>query len=252
MTVLTFTSALYFCLRPLLRPIYLWPLIALLIVANIVVADNFLASERGFQLYWILTSVVVLLAAVGVSNLYMQGGMRLRHIAWFALVLAGYELFFTTVVPIIQTLADRFADHPLDASIGFNMGGYNANIGIGDLLVYCLFMVAAYKGFGRRGMIAAFVIVPIFGAILPSLAPWALTFFIRNNTGIVVPAQLFFGPAAFVTYKILSHHTRERSLAEWYSLHCIRSRTYALAEAPRPHRCSTRGGRTLDILLCNR
>jgi len=36
------------------------------------------------------------------------------------------------VVPISQKLADRFEGQPLDPSIGFAFGLYNANIGLGD------------------------------------------------------------------------------------------------------------------------
>src|SRR2546421_1968014 len=80
--VLTFVSALYLALRPFMSVRFLWPLILLLIVANIVVTESLLGTRQGWQLYWVLTDVVVLAAAVGVSNLYVQGGMRLRRIAW--------------------------------------------------------------------------------------------------------------------------------------------------------------------------
>lgn len=213
--ILTFSAALYLGLRPLLRPRYLWPVIALLLAANIWVTHTLLGMIVGWQIYWVLNSIVVLLGAVSVSNLYVQGGMRLRHIAWFALILAVYDLFFTLVIPLTNLLADRFAGNALDPSIGFRMGTYNANIGLGDLLIYALFAIAAYKGFGRRGVISAFVIIPIFGAIVPALAPLVISTFIRDIGGIVVPAQGSFGPAAFLTYLWLSRKAPERSMKEW-------------------------------------
>jgi hypothetical protein len=79
--VITFVSALSIGHRPVLPSIVLWPAIGLLIGTNILVARNLLGTTRGWQLYWGLTSVVVLLAAVAVANLYVQGGMRLRHVA---------------------------------------------------------------------------------------------------------------------------------------------------------------------------
>lgn len=215
--VITFVSALYLALRPFLRPLYLWPLIALLIIADIVVTETMLGTRQGWQVYWVITSCVVLVAAVGVSNLYVQGGMRLQYIAWFTLLLAGYDTFFNVVIPISLKLADRFEGQPLDPSIGFTMSVYTGNIGIGDLLVYSLFIIAAYKGFGKRGVIASFIIIPIFGAILPALSPLFIANFVRQNIGIVVPAQAFFGPAAFVTYFLLARGTRERSMAQWMS-----------------------------------
>lgn len=215
--VLTFSSGMYIALRPLLRPLYLWPLILALVIINIVVTETLLGTRAGWQLYWVLTDVVVLISVVGVANLYVQGGMRLRHVALFSFGLAFYDGFFTFVVPIISKLADRFEGQPLDASIGFAMGPYNANIGLGDLLVYGLFIAAAYKGFGKRGVIASFVIVSIFGALMPATAPLVIAATIRQGIGIVVPAQIFFGPAALITYLLLSRQTPERSMSGWFS-----------------------------------
>ncbi len=215
--VLTFVSALYMALRPFMLSRYLWPLILVLIVANIAVTEMLLGTRQGWQLYWVLTDIVVLIAAVGVSNLYVQGGMRLRHIAWFALILAFYDAFFNLVIPISQKLADRFEGQPLDPSIGFTLGVFNANIGIGDLLVYSLFIIAAYKGFGRKGVISSFAIIAIFGALMPALSPLVISSFVRQNIGIAVPAQAFFGPAAVITYWLLSRRSPERSMAQWMS-----------------------------------
>jgi hypothetical protein len=213
--VITFVSALSIGYRPVLPSIVLWPAIGLLIGTNILVARNLLGTTRGWQLYWGLTSVVVLLAAVAVANLYVQGGMRLRHVAWFALGLAVYDPIFSFGVPLTAKLADAFAGFPLDPSIGFRAGLDSANIGIGDLLVYSAFTVAAYKAYGRRGARLSFGLVTVFGAIAPSLAPLVITAVVRGNVGVVVPAQLFFGPAAFVGYKILSRSGPERSMRAW-------------------------------------
>ena len=35
----------------------------------------------GWQLFWVENDVIVLLAAVSVANLYVQGGMKLEHVA---------------------------------------------------------------------------------------------------------------------------------------------------------------------------
>jgi len=215
--VVTFVSAMYLALRPFMSGKYLWPLIAVAMIANIVISELFLGTQQGWEMYWVLTSSIVLIAAVGVSNLYAQGGMRLRQIAWFALILAFYDGFFNLVVPISQKLADRFEGQPLDPSIGFAIGGYNANIGLGDLLVFSLFMIAAYKGFGKRGVIASFIIITIFGALIPATSPLVITAFVRQGVGLAIPAQVFFGPAALVTYWLLARHAPERSIGEWIS-----------------------------------
>ena len=66
----------------------------------------------------------------------------------------------------------------------------------------------------------------VFGAFAPSLAPLVITAVVRGNVGIVVPAKLFFGPAAFVGYRILARSGPERSMRAW--------RKAAEAERPAP------------------
>src|SRR6266542_220256 len=190
--VITFVSALSIGYRPLLPAAVLWPAIGLLIGTNILVARHLLGTTRGWQLYWALTSVAVLLAAVAV-----------------------YDPIFSFGVPLTAKLADAFAGFPLDPSIGFRAGLNSANIGIGDLLVYSTFAVAAYKGYRRRGVRLAFALVTVFGGVAPSLAPLVITAVVRGNVGVVVPAQLFFGPAAFVGYRILARTGPERSMQAW-------------------------------------
>jgi len=190
-------------------------LIPSVIGAEIVVTYTLLGTRRGVELYWVLTSVIVLVAAMGVSNLYVQGGLRLRQIAWFAMFLAAYDLFFSTVVPITPQLAEAFEGRPLNASVGWATGAYSANIGLGDLLVYGLFVTAAYKAFGRRGATLSFVTVFVFGAIAPSVAPLVVSQFTHGTTGIVIPAQLFFGPAALAVSLWLHSRGTERDTATW-------------------------------------
>ncbi len=228
--ILTFVTAMYITLRPLLLARYVWLIIPSLIVVNVLVTETLLGTRTGWQVYWILNSIVVLISVIGVSNLYVQGGMRLRHISWFALSLGVYDGIFAFVIPITQKLADSFEGRPLDASIGFTIGMYSGNIGIGDLLVYSLFMVAAYKGFGKRGVISSFTIITIFGAFMPAIAPLVITSLMRGTIGIVIPAQIFFGPAAFVTYLWLSRHAPERSMAQWYSIQAATGRKIVFAQ----------------------
>ncbi len=235
---LTFMGALYIGLRPLLRPRYLWIFIPLLLALNIVVTETLLGTRSGWQLYWVITDTLVLLAVVGIANLYIQGGMRLLHVAWFALLLAAYDGFFAFVVPISQKLADRFEGQPLDPSIGFALGPYNANIGLGDLLVYCLFIAAAYKGFGKKGALVSFVTIAIFGAILPSMSPLIISAVIRANIGITIPAQVLFGPVAFLTYCCLTRRQPERNMAGWLSAQAAAKHEPIHARSGTPARAS--------------
>jgi hypothetical protein len=229
--VVTFSSAMAIGLRPILPSPCRRVLIPVLIGAEIVVTYTVLGAPRGLQLYWVLTSAIVLVAAMGVSNLYVQGGLRLRQIAWFAVFLAAYDAFFSTVVPLTPQLAAAFEGRPLNASIGWASGRYSANIGLGDLLVYGLFVTAAYKAFDRRGAVWGFVTVFLFGALAPSVAPMIVSHFNQDGDGIVIPAQLFFGPAAFAVTALLYRRHPERTTSQWLAEQTSRQ---APAEPARP------------------
>lgn len=212
--VLTFCGALSIGARPLLSPARTWLGIGFLVGLNIWMARTLLGTVAGWQAYWLETDVIVILAAVAAANLYVQGGMRLKHVAWFALILAGYDAVFTLVWPVTNRLAERFLGFPLDPSVGFRMGVYNASIGIGDLLVYSLFLVAAYKAYGRVAAQVSMVIIVVFGAVAPAMAPLLFRALIDARTDLVVPAQAVFGPVAFLCYRWLTRrYGPERTMA---------------------------------------
>jgi hypothetical protein len=216
--VLTFSSALFNILRPFLSLLLTWLIILVLLGFNIVVTITIFHSPIGLILYWLSNSVIVGLGAIGVANLYVQGGMRLRHAAWFALGLAFYDGFFFLVIPITPRLNAAFVGHPLIPAAGFLSGNAGISMGLGDLFMYCLFAVAAYKGFGRKGIFTSIPIIVLFGFIVPLLSSVLFTAFLQHGNMPGVPAQVFFGPAAFLTYLWLSRHTPERRMFEWYQV----------------------------------
>src|SRR3954454_7462106 len=213
--VLTFCAALSIGLRPLLAPGRMWLLIGGLLGLNLWLGTNLLGTVLGWQVFWAENDVVVLLAAVFVANLYVQGGMRLSHVAWFALALAAYDLVFMSAFPLTNALVEEFLGYPLDPSVGMRWGFDNAAIGIGDLLVYGLFVLTAYKGYGPAAARLATGVVLVFGAAAPALVP-LLVDYVDARTDTLVPAQFWFGPAAFLTWVWLrSRHGRERTVREF-------------------------------------
>jgi hypothetical protein len=213
---LTFLASLSIGYRPVLPAGPLWLLIGSLIGADIWVARTQLGTIAGWQAYWTLNSVLALFGATAVANVYVQGGMRLRHAAVFAFALAFYDATFTLVIPLTPRLADSFNGYPLDPSVGMTIGPYNANIGIGDLLVYATFAIAAYKAYGRSAARLAIALVAAFGAALPALTPLLTSAFTRGTINIAVPAQTWFGPAALLGYLWLRRHNGpERTTAEF-------------------------------------
>jgi plastocyanin len=225
--VVTFLSALMIALRPLFAARRLWVAIPALLTANIVVTHSMDRMSGGLQLYWVLTSAIVLIAAVGIANLYVQGGLELRQIAWFTLFLAVYDITFTRGVALTPLLAVALQGRPLDPSVGFAAGTYNANVGLGDLLVFCLYTIAAYKGYGRRGAISSLAIIAVFGAVAPSVTPLLVPGLFGTTAAAFVPIMTLFGPAAFVNAVWLSRTAEERSTSQWLAQRVTRPRRLA-------------------------
>jgi len=130
---LTFASALSIGYRPLLGRTRSWLFIGLLIGANIWTSRTMLGTVAGWQLWWAELTVLVALAAIAVANLYVQGGMKLRYVAWLALALGAYDVVFSSVYPLTSKLTQEFLGAPLDPSLGMRFGIDNFAIGIGDL-----------------------------------------------------------------------------------------------------------------------
>jgi hypothetical protein len=212
---LTFCSALSIGLRPLLRPAALWLTVGGLVGLNIWMGRTLLGTVLGWQLFWTENSIIVLLAAISVTNLYVQGGMKLKHVAGFATALAVYDVFFTQYVPITNQLVEKFLGYPLNPSMGFRWGQANAAVGVGDLLVYGLYILAALKAYGKPGLRLALTLVVLFGSVLPSLVPLIINF-VDARTDVLVPAQAWFGPPALLGYLWLRRkYGRERTVREF-------------------------------------
>lgn len=212
---LTFSAALSIGYRQAWGGGRVWLGIGLLIGANFWTSTHMMGTTAGWQLWWIELDILVLLAAVAVSNLYVQGGMKLKHVVWFGLTLAVYDLCASLVINVTAQLVEDFIGHPLDPTFGFRFGVANYGIGIGDLLFYALFVVASYKAYGKVAARVAFCVMIVFGAAAPSLFP-LLHGLIDFRNDVLVPSQVFFAPAAFVCYLWMRHrYGRERTMAEY-------------------------------------
>ena len=170
-------------------------------------------AVAGGGWYWLANSLLVLLMVVAAANLSVQGGLRLRHVGIFVLCLGCYDVFFATVVPLTQRLAEAVDGQPFAPMAGLRVGELGAAVGMGDLLAYALYAAAAFKAYGRRGGAVALVLIATFGALLPALAPAAIEA-VTGQLPTLMPAQAFFGPAGYLGYLILRRHGPERRMAE--------------------------------------
>ncbi|MEU6666077.1 hypothetical protein [Streptomyces sp. NPDC046727] len=190
-----------------------WTLIAAVLAADWLTARSAQDDPTHATPYWLVNSLVIMLMAVGAANLNAQGGLKLRHVSRFALALAVYDLFFATVVPLTQKLFDAVQGYAFAPSAGLRIGDFGAVVGMGDLLVYALFTTVAYKAYAREGLIWALALVTVFGALAPTLTPVTVQA-LTGHLPQIVPAQIFFGPAAFCGYLVLRRRGPERCMAD--------------------------------------
>jgi hypothetical protein len=233
--VLTFVSSLSIGYRQVLGTTGVWLGIGLLIGLNIWTSHYLMGTTAGWQLWWAELSILVGLGAISVSNLYVQGGMKLQYVAWFALGLAAYDVIFATVLPLTDKLVAGYLAHPLDPLMGMRFGVDNYGVGLGDVLIYSMFLVAAYKAYGRHAARVAFGLVVVVGVGFTSFVPFVLNF-LDTQLDLLVPAQTFFGPAAFGCYLWMKHrYGRERTMAEYRASLGVAPRAAATTQpAPAP------------------
>lgn len=211
----TFTSALYIGYRPVLGRARTWLGIGLLIGLNVWTSHHLLGTTAGWQLWWAELSLMVGGGAIAVSNLYVQGGMKLKHVAWLCLALSVCDIVFTPVLHLTDKLVSNYLSHPLDPLLGMRFGIDNYAVGLGDLLAYSLFLVAACKAYGPKAARIAFGVILAMGAVTTAFVPFLLNS-VDARLDLLVPAQAFFGPAAFICYRWMRRrYGRERTMAEY-------------------------------------
>lgn len=231
---LTFTAALAIGFGPVLSPTMLWLGIGVLIGVDLWMGQRMINNVFNWQFVWAENSLVVLLAAISVANLYVQGGMKLRHVAWFAGGLAVYDAIFTLGWPVSNLLIREFVNHPLFPAMGMRIGYDEAIVGLGDLLVYAGFTIAAVKAYGRPGLRLALILVLVFGAVIPALSGLLFNY-VDPRLDVVIPAQTWFGPAAVLGYLWLRRrYGRERTMKEYLaSIDAERREPAATAVVPK-------------------
>jgi hypothetical protein len=203
---LVFFGVLSVSAEPVLRQ--RWPrrgAIATLLAVDIV------TWQTGSVWFTLVNSIVIVLACIGAANLNVQGGFTMRHAAWFVLGLAAYDLVFITVIPLTQRLFAAAEGYVFAPVAVVRIGEFATAVGMGDILAYALFGLAAYKAYGRVGLRVAAGVVLAFGAIAPPLAPLAIESLL-GHVPQLIPAQVLFAPAAFAAYQVLRRRGPERRM----------------------------------------
>jgi plastocyanin len=119
----------------------------------------------------------------------------------------------------------------LDPEIGFAIGDrFFVAIGLGDVLIFCIYTLAAFKGYGRRGALTALVLVAVTGGIVPPLLPALFPDLLGTRA---IPVQILFAPPAFLAYLWLSRSATERSSRQWLASSAARAFSPPTSDGPR-------------------
>jgi hypothetical protein len=157
-------------------------------------------------------NVLLLTLVIGVTNLYTQSGIRARDVAVFGMLLAGYDLVATTMLPTMGNLLRKTIELPFAPVFTAWTGPQPTMIGLGDVLMLTLWTLVSLKSYGRAaGWVAA-------GTALALTTGLALAIRTGLLTGLL-PVMLAAGPLMAMQYLLWrSLRGPERTTASYHGL----------------------------------
>jgi hypothetical protein len=195
-------SILYFTAEPVLTARWATWLAALgLVLADIAAAYTFGAASTPF---FLINNLVLIVAVVGVTNLWAQGGMRAWHAAVLAAALTIYDAIFTWGLPVMTNLFSRLAGLPFAPMVAWpaSSGGQWVGIGLGDLLLVSLAPLVLGRAFGRPAGLAAMALGLAAIAGVPLVA-------VSLGSGTTFPVMVVLGPVIVLQYAFWRRLGRE-------------------------------------------
>ncbi|MFG3281282.1 hypothetical protein [Streptomyces sp. NPDC048111] len=175
----------------------------------------------------VCTDVLLVVAVVGVTNLWAQSGMRPVHVASLAAVLTGYDLLATTLTHVTADFAAQVQGRPFAPMFALTGGAEPVAVGLGDLLLLVLFPLVAARAFGRRaGLVAAVVGVGVTSAVSLLFALGALT------SGF--PLLTLLGPLIVAQHLLWTRRYEERRTVAWRAGEPVVARARGQQGGPAP------------------
>lgn len=201
------TAIVYFALNPLMGSRSGWAIAIVLVVVDIAAAH--VGRESAPWIFAGVNNLALAVAVVGVSNLWVQSGIRARHVAMLGTGLALYDLVATLALPMMGQFVERISTLPLAPMLTWGSGDGQVGIGLGDLLFLIVWTLVAEKAFSRRAALAAAALGMAFTFGL------FITFWF-DLVNRPLPAMVALGPvAAFHYYLLIRRFERERTFAEY-------------------------------------
>jgi hypothetical protein len=185
-------SVPYITWEPILRARWaVWLMTLVLLAADIGVALWYGPATRLFSA---VNNIVLIVAIVGITNLWAQSGMKARDVAVLAGVLAIYDVIVTWQLTQTADLFSRLFGLPLAPIIAWTLGdGQWLGIGMGDMLLAAVFPLVMRKAFGRAAGMASL-------ASNLSLLVILLTVAVLSRVQVLFPVMILLGPLMIVQF----------------------------------------------------
>ncbi len=200
------TSILYSVWEPMLpHPIFTWlatlGLVGFDLAAAVISPGSALAAAAN--------NLTLLIAAAGMANMWAQGGMRIRDLSIFALLLAAYDILFTIFLPTQAYLFWRLVGLPFAPLVAWPSPMGWLAFGLGDLIVMCLYPLVMRKAFGRPAGVTAVLLDLIVIALLLALS-------VSRVLKIFFPVIALLGPIV-VIHSLISRRQglQERTIRQY-------------------------------------
>ncbi len=202
----TVSSVLWFTLEPVLRRRWLvGAAVASAIAADIVLVMVDGALSNGFLA---VNGVLMIVAVVGVANLWVQSGMGAREVTVLGGALAVYDFIATSQLTLMTDLIGRLSEIPFVPFLAWDAHGAGLGVGLGDLLLISAFPLAMRKSFGRdAGRFALAIGVAVLAAVLAVIDLGVIT--------TAVPVMVVLGPLMVAQFAFWSGRAPQRTTVEY-------------------------------------
>lgn len=192
-------SIFYFAFEPVLKRSWVvWLLASGIIGCNLAMA---VFGGKNSAFYFLVNNLTLIMLIVGITNLWVQSGLKARDAALFAILLAVYDFISTSLLPLTGEVLNRLAGLPLAPRLGWQVGETAYLMGLGDLLLASVFPLVMRKAFGREaGTIA--ILVNLVATSVVMLLP----------IGGIFPVMVVLGPlmlGQYLLWRKLKGHERK-------------------------------------------
>jgi hypothetical protein len=161
-------------------------------VSLILVATNggvVLAVGPTSVLHLVVNNCIIVVAAIGLANLWPQSGMKARDLALLVCGLIVYDVVFTVHLETMNDLMSRLDDFPFSPQLVWPIGqdGNWLGLGFGDLLFTSTFPLVMRKAFGRLSGLLGMASVLVALAAMLGIAEF-------GGSPVAFPAMAVLGP----------------------------------------------------------